>query len=260
MDLPRNRFKALIRSGSTAVGTWHTLGSHSVIEALGFAGFDFLVVDMEHGQYDVPQVLEQLRVIAGTPASPVVRIPWNDAVLVKRVLETGAQTLMFPFVQNVDEARRAIAATRYPPEGSRGVAALYRSAGYGLVRDYVHVAASELCVILQLETAEAVDQLEAIAALPGLDSLFIGPYDLSATMGHLGNPNHPEVKEKLVWAARTCRRLGMPCGIIAVAPETISEYLDYGFSWIAASTDVSMLLGGAAAVLASTRAAAVKAR
>lgn len=260
MELPRNRFKALIRSGSTAIGTWHTLGSHAVLEALGLAGFDFLVVDMEHGQYDVPQVIDQLRVIAGTPASSIVRLPWNDAVMVKRVLETGAQTLMFPFVQNVDEARRAIAATRYPPEGIRGVAALYRSAGYGLIRDYLHVAASELCVILQLETADAVERLEEIAALPGLDALFIGPADLSATMGHLGNPNHPAVKEKLRWAAQTCRRLGMPCGIIALAPETIAEYLDFGFSWIAANTDVSMLLGGAASVLASTRTAAAKTR
>ena len=256
MDLPKNAFKRAIQSPTTTVGTWHTFAAPAVLEALGLCGFDFVVIDMEHGQVDLPQVVEQLRIVAGTPAAPVVRVPWNDMVIVKRVLDAGAQTLMFPFVQTADEARAAVSYTRYPPDGVRGVASVYRGGGYGLIPDYCQRAADELCIILQIETAEALERLEEIAAVPGVDSIFIGPSDLAASMGHLGNPGHPAVREKLEHGARLCRRLGKPCGIIGVGEATIADYLRYGFSWIAASTDVSMLLAGAATTLAHARSTA----
>jgi 4-hydroxy-2-oxoheptanedioate aldolase len=256
MDLPKNPFKQAIHSGAVPVGTWHTLGSTAVVEALGHAGFDFLVLDMEHGQIDLPQTVDLLRVMAGTRAAPVVRLPWNDMVVVKRVLDAGAQTVMLPFIQNADEARAAVAYTRYPPEGVRGVASIYRGGGYGLIPDYCQHAASELCVILQIETLEALEQLAEIAAVPGVDSIFIGPADLSASMGYLGHADHPAVREKLAQGARECRRLGKPCGIIGFSTEAAVDYLSYGYSWIAVSTDVTMMLKSAAETLATVRASA----
>ena len=155
MELPRNAFKRALVEGRTQFGTWLMSAAPSTAEAMGCAGFDFLVVDMEHVPVDTPQLVEILRSVAGTPAAAVTRLPWNDTVTVKRALDGGAQTLMFPFVQDEHEAQRAVAATRYPPAGVRGVAAVHRASRYGNVVDYLRRAADELCVVVQLETVEA---------------------------------------------------------------------------------------------------------
>ncbi len=175
MDLPINHFKRAIASGRTPLGAWLGSGAASTAEALGCVGFDFLVVDMEHTPIDTPQMIDILRAIAGTPAQAIVRPPWNDMVMIKRALDAGAQSLLLPFVQNADEARRAVSYTRYPPEGVRGVAGTHRGSRYGTVPNYLKRASEEICVIVQIETLPALDKLDEIAAVPGIDSIFIGP-------------------------------------------------------------------------------------
>ena len=253
MDLPVNHFKRAIVSDRNPVGAWLSGAAASTAEAMGCAGFDFLVVDMEHTPIDVPQVIEILRTLAGTPAQAVVRPPWNDFVMVKRVLDAGAQTVLFPFVQNADEARRAVAATRYPPQGIRGVAGTHRASRFGLVDDYLKRANGEMCVIVQIETVSAFERLDEIAAVPGVDSIFIGPSDLSASMGFLGDAGNAAVQEKLAAGAQACRRLGKPCGIIGGNPDMVRKFLDYGFSWVAMGSDMSLMVGRAQEYLAKLR-------
>ncbi len=253
MDLPVNHFKRAIASERTPVGVWLSGAGPAAAEALGCAGYDFLVVDMEHAPLDVPQMIGILRTLAGTPAQAVVRPPWNDFVMVKRLLDAGAQTLLFPFVQNADEARRAVAATRYPPAGLRGVAGTHRASRFGLVDDYLKRADSEICVIVQIETLTAFERLAEIAAVPGVDSIFIGPADLSASMGFLGAAGNPAVQEKLAAGAKLCRQLGKPCGIVGANPDMVRKFLDYGFSWVAMGSDMSLMVGRAQEYLAKLR-------
>ena len=210
MDRPVNTFKRAINQGRTQLGAWLVSGAPSAAEALGCAGFDFLVVDMEHTPVDTPEMVELLRTLAGTPAQAVVRLVWNDMVWLKRVLDGGAQTVLLPFVQNAEEARHAVACTRYPPDGIRGVAGGHRGSRFGTVPNYLKTAAQELCVMVQIETMAGLEQLPAIAAVPGVDSIFIGPNDLSASMGLLGDIANPAVQEKLQDAALQCRKLGSP--------------------------------------------------
>ena len=245
MDLPRNDFKHAIAARERQFGTWLMSAATSTAEAMGCAGFDFVVVDMEHVPIDTPQMIDILRTVAGTPASAVTRVPWNDMVMVKRALDAGAQTLMFPFVQNANEARRAVSYTRYPPDGVRGVAGMQRGSRYGAVPNYLKVAASELCVVVQIETVEALNQLDAIAAVAGVDSIFIGPGDLSASMGYLGDIGNAAVQDKLASAAKRCEMLGKPCGIVGPNPDMVARFLDYGFSWVAIGSDLSLMTGRA---------------
>jgi 2-dehydro-3-deoxyglucarate aldolase/4-hydroxy-2-oxoheptanedioate aldolase len=253
MDLPANLFKRAITSGETPVGTWLMSGAPSTAEALGCAGFDFLVVDMEHVPIDVGEMIGLLRTIAGTPAQAVVRPPWNDMVMVKRAMDAGATSLLFPFVQNADEARRAVASTRYPPAGIRGVAGTHRGSRYGAVTDYLKRANDEVCVIVQIETPAALERLEEIAAVPGVDSIFVGPGDLSASMGHIGNIGDPNVQAKLASAAAACRKLGKPCGIVGASPEMVAKFLEYGYSWVAIGSDMSLMVGRAQEYLGKVR-------
>ncbi len=256
MDLPVNQFKRAIAAGPTPVGTWLSSASPSTAEALGCAGFDFLVVDTEHTPLDVPQMIEVLRTIAGTPAQAIVRPSWNDMVMIKRALDAGAQTLLLPFVQNAEEAKCAVAHTRYPTEGVRGVAGTHRASRFGTIPNYLKVAANELCVIVQIETLTALSNLEAIAAVPGIDSIFVGPNDLAASMGHVGDTGNAAVKAKVAFAAKECRRLGKPCGIVGQNPEVVAQFLDYGYSWVAVSSDMAMMVSRAQEFLAKVRAAA----
>ena len=245
MDMPGNTFKRAISEGRMVYGTWLMSGAPSTAEALGCAGFDFLVVDMEHVPVDTPEMIEILRTMAGTPAQAVVRLPWNDMVLVKRALDGGAQNVMMPFVQNADEARRAVAYTRYPPEGIRGVAAMHRASRFATVPDYLKGAAAELCVIVQIETLAALEQLPQIAAVPGVDSIFVGPGDLSASMGFLGDIAIAAVQEKLKHAAQMCKQLGKPCGIVGPNPEMVAKFIEYGYSWVAVASDMGLMVGRA---------------
>jgi 4-hydroxy-2-oxoheptanedioate aldolase len=211
------------------------------VELLAGSGFDFLVLDTEHAPNELPTILAQLRAMAGGTASAVVRVAWNDPVLFKRVLDVGAQSLLVPFVQNADEARRAVAATRYPPHGIRGVAVATRASRYGRVRDYPGRAQEELCVLVQLETRVALGNLEAIAAVDGVDGLFIGPSDLAADMGHLGDSAHPEVRAAIDDAVRRISATGKVAGILAPAEEDARHWLALGCLFVAVGSDVSLL-------------------
>jgi 2-dehydro-3-deoxyglucarate aldolase/4-hydroxy-2-oxoheptanedioate aldolase len=253
MDLPVNHFKRAIASGKTPIGCWLASGAPSTAEAMGCVGFDFLVVDTEHTPIDTAQMTDILRTIAGTPAQAIVRPPWNDMVMVKRVLDAGAQTLLFPFVQNADEAKRAVAYTRYPMDGVRGVAGTHRGSRYGTIPNYAKRAHEEICVIVQIETLTAFDQLEAIAGVPGVDSIFVGPSDLSASMGMLGDVGNAAVQDKLKAAAQTCKRLGKPCGIIGFNPEMAKKFLGYGYSWAAVGSDLALMVSRAQEYLAAMR-------
>lgn len=253
MTLPRNSFKRGLDAGQPLVGTWFMSASPVLAEALGHAGFDFLVLDMEHTIADVPQLFSLLQAVAGTPAASVVRLPWNDAVMVKRVMDAGAQSLMFPYIQTVAEAEAAVSATRYPPKGTRGVAAMQRAGRFGTVPDYLKRASEEVCVILQVETPEAIAQLPAIAAVEGVDCMFVGPGDLSASLGYIGEVGRPEVQKALEAAAKACREAGKPCGIVAPTIEMARMFLGYGYSWSAVASDLGMVMGRAREVVAAMR-------
>jgi 4-hydroxy-2-oxoheptanedioate aldolase len=245
MDLPANPLKRAIAERRAITGTWMMSGSAVIAEALGFSGFDFLVVDMEHTALDVSTLKPVLQAIAGTPAQAVVRLPWNDPVLVKRVLDCGAQSLMFPFVQSVGEASQAVASTRYPPAGTRGVAAMHRASRYGAVKDYLTRASEEICVIIQLETREALGKLPGIAAVDGVDCLFVGPGDLAADVGHIGDIGNAAVQAALAEAAVAAGKAGKPVGIVAPTPEMAVRFIGYGYTWSAISSDLGMLAGRA---------------
>src|SRR5215204_3529402 len=203
MDFPINKFKKGLRDGRQLVGLWSSLSSAAATEILADTGFDWILIDTEHAPNETPMVADQLRAASMGRASPVVRPAWNDAVILKRLLDVGVQTLLVPFIQNAAEAARAVAATRYPPRGMRGVASVHRANRYGRVPDYFARADDEMCVLVQLETGPAVEALEEIAAVEGVDGVFIGPSDLAASLGYLGNNAHPEVRETI---ERGCRR------------------------------------------------------
>jgi 4-hydroxy-2-oxoheptanedioate aldolase len=255
MSFPVNPFKRWLRGDGPRppLGTWLMSGAPSTAEAMGFTGFDFLVVDMEHVPIDVPQAIGLLQAIAGTPAAPLVRLPWNEQVLVKRILDAGAQTLMFPFIQNAEEARRAVAYTRYPPDGVRGVAAMHRASRYGRAERYLARANAEICVILQLETPDAVARLPEIGAVPGVDALFVGPGDLSAAMGHLGDIANPAVQTALAEAAKAAHAHGKPVGIVGPNPAMVRRFLDYGYDFAAVASDMAMMVARAGEFLGELR-------
>jgi len=259
MDLT-NRFKARLREtgggGQPPLGTWLMSAAPSTAEALGHAGFDFLVIDMEHVPVEFSDLAAILRAIGCTPAEPVVRLAWNDPILVKRALDAGAQTVMLPFVQTPEQARAAVSYTRYPPQGIRGVAAVHRGSHFGAIPDYLQRANHEICVIAQLETREAVQNLAAIAADPGVDAVFVGPGDLSASLGHIGNVGHPEVQALIEQAAAAARIAGKPIGIVGPNPATVQRFLGSGYSFSAIASDIALMTGRAAEWLATLRGSA----
>lgn len=244
MELPRNAFKRAIVEGRRQIGFWLSLGSAAVAEVVAGAGYDWVMVDTEHGPNDLRSVIDQLRVLEGS-TTPVVRPAWNDPVLIKRLLDAGAPALLVPFVRNADEAARAVAATRYPPRGIRGVATSQRASRWGQRSDYVGRYEDELCVIVQLETRASLDELERIAAVPGVDALFVGPSDLAADLGHLGDTDHPRVQAAITDTIARGRRIGKPLGIFAPAQNDARRYLDLGVTFAAVATDAAVLRSGA---------------
>lgn len=250
-----NRFKSWLREPPAAppIGTWLMTAAPSTAEAMGFCGFDFLVVDMEHVPIGVPEAIGLLRAVAGTPAEALVRLSWNDQVLVKRMLDAGARSLMFPFVQTAEEARAAVSYTRYPPHGVRGMAGVHRGSRYGRVPDYFKTADDQVAVVLQLETPEAVERTGQIAAVDGVDALFLGPGDLSAAMGRIGEIGHPEVQAMIARAAGLAHAAGKPIGIVGPNPEMVGRFLGYGYDWVAIASDMAMMTGRAVDWVAALR-------
>ena len=253
MDNPKNIFKQRLANKEKLVGSWLMSGSPVVAEAMGCIGFDYLVLDMEHVALDVPDALAMMQAIEATGTPTLLRLAWNDMVLIKRILDAGAQSIMLPFVQNADEARSAVSFARYPPHGVRGVAGLHRASRWGNVRNYLKEAENELMVSVQLETLGALEKIGEIAAVEGIDGLFIGPADLSASMGLLGDMNNAKVQELLERGAKFCNKIGKPIGIVAGTPEMAKRYAEYGYDHVAVGVDMGMLVSRANEYLAGMR-------
>lgn len=240
-QLSPNTFRQAIREGRTQIGLWCSLCSNVAAEVIADAGFDWILVDTEHAPNELPMVLGQLQALIGGTAAPVVRPAWNDMVLIKRLLDIGVQNFLVPYVQTPEEARAAVAATRYPPQGIRGVAVTHRANHYGRVKDYFKRANDEICVLLQIETRLGLQNLEAIAAVEGVDGLFIGPSDLAAALGHLGENGHPEVRAAIEDAFKRIRKAGKAPGILAPIETDARHWLSLGCIVLAVGGDVGLL-------------------
>ena len=248
MDMPRNAFKHAIAKGQLQIGLWCSLCSPVAIEVVSHSGYDWLLLDTEHSPNDVTDILSHLQAAQSGTASCIVRPAWNDMVLIKRYLDIGAQTLLLPFVQTPEEARRAVEWTRYPPKGVRGITGSGRASRYGRVKDYLKNASSEICVLVQVETRTALNELEAIARVDGVDGVFIGPSDLAASLGHLGNPAHADVQAAIKDAVERLKKVGKPAGILTGNEDEARRYIEWGFLFVAVGADVGLLAKNADAL------------
>jgi len=248
MDIQTNEFKRALARGELQIGLWSTLCSNIGAEIIAHSGFDWILLDTEHSPNELPDLLEQLHAMGRGTAMPVVRVAWNDSVLIKRVLDLGAQSILLPYVQTAEEAQRAVQSVRYPPRGLRGVSAGSRASQYGRVKDYLLRADAEVCLIVQVETRAALEQLEAIAAVEGIDGVFIGPADLAASLGHLNNPQHPEVQAALRDAAARLGSVGKASGILTVVEADARRYIEWGYRFVAVGVDTSLLARSADAL------------
>ena len=246
-------FKQALKAQRRQIGLWSGLGSNICAEILAHAGFDWIVLDTEHAPNEVPGLLMQLQAMAGGTAEPVVRCAWNDAVIIKRILDVGVRALLVPWVQNADEARRAVAATRYPPSGIRGIAVATRATRWGRQLDYQQRANAEMCVIVQVETGAATREIEAIANVDGVDGIFIGPSDLAADLGHLGNPALPDVQAAINDAATRIRATGKSAGILTADTAAAQRYLEMGFTFVAVGSDSGLLMQSASKLVQQFR-------
>ncbi len=249
--LQPNLFKRALREGRTQIGIWSTLASPYATELIAGAGYDWGLLDTEHTPSDVPLMLNQLQAAASAvpaagavPMEAVVRPAWNDTVLIKRYLDIGARSLLLPFVQNAEEAQAAVRATRYAPAGVRGMGGSTRATNFGRTAGYVDHAHEEICLLVQVETREALAQIEAIAAIDGIDGIFIGPADLSASMGHPGQPRHPEVDAAIDDAIRRIRRAGKAPGILMADAERARACIAQGAQFVAVAMDLLVLRNG----------------
>ena len=253
--MPRpNLFKHALAAGQAQIGLWSALPSPYITEMLAGAGYDWVMLDTEHAPSDVPLMLQQLQALDAAqqprPTSAVVRPAWNDPVLIKRYLDIGAQTLLVPFVQTADEAQDAVDAMRYAPIGIRGMGGSTRASNYGRDARYIADADQELCLLVQVETAQALDRIEDIAAVDGVDGIFIGPADLSASMGYPGQPRHPEVNAAIDDAIRRIRAAGKAPGILMVDETRARECLALGAQFVAVAMDLILLRTAADGVAA----------
>ena len=260
MHTPTNRFKAALAQGQAQIGLWLALADAYTAEIVAGTGYDWLLVDGEHAPNDLRSILHQLQAIASatsalapgaTPPHAIARVPVGDTALIKQYLDIGAQTLLVPMVDTAQQAEALVRATRYAPEGVRGMgSALARSSRWQAYPQYVHEANQQVCLLVQTETVEAMRNLDAIAATPGVDGVFIGPADLSASMGHPGNPGHPDVQAAILDGIARILRAGKAPGILATSEAQARHWLAAGALFVAVGVD-TMLLASAAADLAA---------
>ena len=254
MNLPANPFARALKSRDKQIGLWISLASNIAAEVTAHAGFDWALIDMEHAPNDYRSVLGQLQVFAGSDTTALVRVEWNNTVAVKKLLDIGAQGLLFPMIQSVEEARRAVAATRYPPKGVRGVSGTTRATRYGRVKDYLARVEEETAILLQVETQAALDAAEDIAAVDGVDGIFFGPADIGADMGLLGNPMHPDIWARIRPVAKALMARGMPVGTLVTDPGFAAELMDEGFTFVACGLDTGLLARASDKLLADVKA------
>lgn len=242
---------ALAAASRPLAGIWACAGSALVAEICAGAGMDWMLIDMEHSPNGLESVLAQLQAVAAYPTTPVVRVPTGDVVTVKQVLDLGAQNLLVPMISTADEARAVVEAVRYPPRGRRGVgSALARSARWNRVDAYLQTADEHVSLFVQVETAEGVDNAAAIAAVDGVDGVFVGPSDLAASMGHLGQQSHPEVSAEVLRAFEAVHAAGTPVGVNAFDPAVAQGYVDAGADFVLVGADVALLARGSEALAA----------
>ncbi len=241
-ELAANRFKRGLREQRQQIGLWSTLSTGFAAEVVAGAGFDWLLLDTEHSPGTVSTVMGQLQALSGFGGvAPVVRPASNDPVLIKRFLDVGAQSLLIPYVQSPQEAADAVAAVRYPPSGIRGVSALTRATQFGRIADYAARAGEEICLIVQIETKAGLAALEAIAAVEGVDGVFVGPGDLAASLGHIGDTGHPVVMEAVENAIRRIVVCGKPAGVLTGDPAFAQRCMDWGTTFTAVGIDAGLL-------------------
>jgi 4-hydroxy-2-oxoheptanedioate aldolase len=250
MDLPQNAFKRALKAGKAQIGLWSTLSSNYSVEVIAGAGYDWILLDTEHSPSELENVLTQLQAAAPYPTHPVVRVPWNDMVTMKRMLDIGAQSILIPYVSTAEEAKAAVSYTRYPPQGVRGVAGTTRASRFGRVKDYAKRAHEEICVLVQVENQEGLNNIEAIAAVEGVDGVFIGPADLHASLGHMGEITNPKVLPVIDEAIRRIRKCGKAPGILTPGEEHAKRQLKEGALFVAVGSDLGLLARGAEALLA----------
>lgn len=250
MDMPVNPFKRALATGQTQIGLFLGLAHAYSAEIVATAGFDWLLIDGEHGPNDLQGIIAQLQALAPYPVRPVVRTPDHDVARIKQWLDGGAQTLMVPMVESAADAAKLVRAMRYPPHGVRGVGtAMARAARWNGVVDYFARADSEMCLIVQIESTHGLAALDEILAVDGVDAVFIGPSDLAASMGHLGQPGHPEVKAAVETAIGQIAAAGKAAGVFSADPATAGAYQAIGARFLLVGVD-TLLLRNAAVALA----------
>jgi 4-hydroxy-2-oxoheptanedioate aldolase len=248
--------KERVLAGETLFGCFLSLGSAIITEIMGNAGYDWALIDLEHGAGGEREALAQLQALEATPAAAIVRVESNARQRSHRVLDLGAGGIMFPRVNCADEAREAVAAMRYPPDGVRGVAFSNRACSFGSnFRSYMEASAAMLLSVVQVETPQAVANVDTIAAVPGVDVLFVGPSDLSHSLGILGQFDHPEFRAAIRQTAAAARRCGKVTGILLPKPEDFALYRELGFTFIASGSDGVLLNNAARALVTKLRSA-----
>ncbi|MAO26431.1 MAG: 2-keto-3-deoxy-L-rhamnonate aldolase [Roseovarius sp.] len=254
MPAPTNAFKTALASGDLLLGCWAGFADPYATEVLATAGYDWFVIDGEHAPNDLRSISAQLAVLRGQHSHPVVRLPMGEAWLIKQVLDAGAQTLLIPMVESAAEARDLVRAMRYPPDGIRGSgAALARASHFADIPDYIATANDQMCLLVQVETRAGIDALDEILAVDGVDGVFIGPSDLAADMGHMGDASQADVAEVIEDALARIRAAGRAAGILALDDATIRRYRDWGANFLAVGIDVVMLAQTARQTLAKWR-------
>ena len=255
MKLDSNPFTHAIAKGEKQIGLWVSLSSPFCAEVVAPAGYDWALLDMEHTPNDYFNVLGQLQAFSASPTTAIVRPEWNDPVIVKRLLDLGAEGLLFPMIQTVEEAEKAVASTRYPPHGIRGVSGATRATKFGRVTDYISRVSEETTVILQIETAAAIERAQEIASVDGVDGIFFGPADIAADIGLVGQPMHEDVWALIKPAAKALMDNGVAVGTLVMDTDFAAELLNDGFTFVACASDSSMLAKASDAALASVKAA-----
>jgi 2-dehydro-3-deoxyglucarate aldolase len=236
-----NTFRQAVRNRERLIGCWSSLASPITAEILGLMGFDWLLLDAEHAPNDVDTLIPQLMALKDSRSAPVVRPPANDPVIIKRLLDIGFFNLLIPFVESAADATRAVRATRYPPQGMRGVSVGHRGNRYGTVPEYLHSANDNLCIVVQIESRAAVEAIDEILAVDGVDAVFVGPSDLAASLGHLGDANHRDVQQAIELVFARAQAAGKASGILATVQADAERYLSMGSQVVAVGADLGLL-------------------
>ena len=245
MDMPVNNFKQRLCRGEAQIGLWLGLADAYCAELAANAGFDWLLIDGEHAPNDLRGMLAQLQAVAPYPGQPVIRPVTGDTALIKQVLDIGAQTLLVPMVESAEQAAQLVRAVYYPPSGIRGVgSALARASRWNSIPDYLNKADEQICLLVQIENRKGLANLDAIAAVEGVDGIFIGPADLSAAMGHRGNPGHPEVQTAIEDAIVRIKKAGKAAGILSADEKLARRYIELGAAFVAVGVDTTVLMRG----------------